>query len=842
MQNAGRRSFRLIRRVSKDVKTPDAASLHQSRTRRIENKRWTLGTEATVTEYLDLFKDLAKSRSESKPKTKISLESNDGPISKMRTHIQFLTVPTVDTPGTGLILHFDDKRYFFGHMHEGFQRATLHHGSKHLKVREMFLTGRTEVQTTGGLMGMILTLADSAQARVSSMKEAAREKRERFIRRAEEEEARRLQKATKGSQKTPMPVKVPPLADVEIEPVMIHGGPNIMHTLAAARSFVFRQGLPIDVDEFFEGTERTGPELDWKPTWEDENVRVWAMPIVSAAKAENDTVDQMDVSDGQTISKKRSHRDYIKGQQEASKSFQGVPTNFGSGEEEQAQQLREHIVHEMFRSEWRSDSLVQKKLADVKLPAKIWVRDTKTKALSLYNGPLPGGDEPVPDVDVLVRQAWPGSLVPILPATKHSATAMSYVIQGRDQRGKFNIQKARELKIPVGSLYARLTEGKSVTLPDKRIITPDQVLEPGKAGGGVAIVDLPTRDFVESLISREEWNQEKIMRGIGAFIWLLGSGVAQDERIIAFMRRFDKLQHIVSSSDLCQNQITMTAAAATSVRHQIIDPDRYSTLLHDNTPPSEYFGSYQSTNCVVARAGMMLQLEPHVEIDPTDVYRSFDFTKTSIDVSRDIYGRAQRAKKIIIQETPQLRFENSKLPSSDAEILCLGTGSAVPSLYRNVSATLLRVPGHGSYLFDVGENTLGQLKRMHSPSELADVLQDLKMIWISHLHADHHLGTASLIKAWYNEVYGGKNTPQPSSPSPTDTPDSVSEILGATRRLFVASSYQMMRWLYEYSSVEDYGYSHIVPLEVNASTSNPGETRLKWNTVDLGFQTSHPTM
>ena len=97
--------------------------------------------------------------------------------------------------------------------------------------------------------------------------------------------------------------------------------------------------------------------------------------------------------------------------------------------------------------------------------------------------------------------------------------------------------------------------------------------------------------------------------------------------------------------------------------------------------------------------------------------------------------------------------------ASEAEIVTLGTGSALPSKYRNVSATLLRVPGWGSMLFDAGENTLGQLKRVFPADELKEVLRELRVIWISHMHADHHLGTVSVIRAWYEEKHGARPLP-----------------------------------------------------------------------------------
>jgi len=67
------------------------------------------------------------------------------------------------------------------------------------------------------------------------------------------------------------------------------------------------------------------------------------------------------------------------------------------------------------------------------------------------------------------------------------------------------------------------------------------------------------------------------------------------------------------------------------------------------------------------------------------------------------------------------------------EIFTLGTGSAVPSLIRNHSATALRREGD-IYLFDCGEATQHQIQKVklkHSK---------FKAIMISHLHGDHIFG------------------------------------------------------------------------------------------------------
>ena len=756
----------------------------------------------------------------------------------MRSYIQFITTPTVDTPGTGLLLHFDDKRYFFGQMHEGLQRASLQHGSKLLKIREMFLTGKIESQNIGGLLGMILTLADASKAKLDSLKETQILKRDQALRRAQEEEERRLRKAKPGEPKKSKPTEgIPPIIDLVQEPLGIHGGPNIMHAIAAARSFVFRQGMPLDVDEFAEGTERTGPLLDWKPTWQDENIKVWTMPIVPVKNEDVIAVGRAEANHGQGFPRKRSHEDYAKGQQqEKSAVFERNQTDSVNGRGEQFQKIREHVVHEMFRSSWKFDRLVETPLAKVKLPAKLSVRDPKTNSLIPYDGPLPSGTTAVPDINVMVRKPWPGALITHLPPATPSSTALSYIVRNQTQRGKFNVQKARDLRVPAGPMFSQLTRGASVVLGDGRIVMPNQVLDPGKEGGGVAIVDLPSRDYILPLLRRPEWHQDKVMNGVEAFIWILGPDVAKDEMLISFMNEFKDFHHILSSPGQCSNQLMMTSAASASVRHHLIDPDRYSLLQHDNTDASGRRVGKEDSRCVMAKPGLTLQLEPSVALQDEEVHHPVNLVQALDEVPSAVYELAKQAKTDLIRSPP----EDQKLPSPDAEIVCLGTGSALPSLHRNVSGTLLRVPGRGSYLFDVGENTLGQLKRIYSPKELADILRDLKMIWISHLHADHHLGTASVIKAWYDEVHGGNTIKRP-GPSLEDQALNIDEILRERRRLFVVSSGPMMRWLYEFSSVEDYGYEQLVPLEakpITADSAHLDQTRLEWNGIDVGFGTT----
>ncbi|KAF9059057.1 hypothetical protein BDP27DRAFT_1407846 [Rhodocollybia butyracea] len=97
---------------------------------------------------------------------------------------------------------------------------------------------------------------------------------------------------------------------------------------------------------------------------------------------------------------------------------------------------------------------------------------------------------------------------------------------------------------------------------------------------------------------------------------------------------------------------------------------------------------------------------------------------------------------------------SEKPKGHDVSVITLGTGSAVPGKYRNVSATVVRIPGYGSVLLDCGEGTWGQLCRMFGgggggkDGGVEDVycfLRELRCLFVSHVHGDHHMGLAKLL-------------------------------------------------------------------------------------------------
>ena len=710
-------------------------------------------------------------------------------FSKMMCFIQFLTTPTVDTPGTALLLHFNEKRYLIGNIHEGLQRAGVESGWRFSKVTDIFLTGKTEWKSTGGLFGLILTLADAAAETTKSAVEAAREKQAR--------RRERLQQEGGGDQKD----SIWPLPNLAKPTLNIHGGPNLSHSVASARRFIFRKNTQVNVFEHKVEDDKAN-ELGRKPDWVDNHIKAWVLPI-------NPSDGRNSASQSPT-SRKRTHTEYAEA--DFPRSLFKTDSSDSNDEKKAGndQETRKNAVSEMFNSSWRIDDLEERPLSEVGENAQLFVRNPETKKVERYMPPPSDGHTTRPDINVLTRKAWPGALIEELPPSRPCQTALSYIIRNHRQRGKFMPMKAKELNVQEGPLFAKLAAGESVQARDGKIVTPEMVLAESKVGAGIAIVDLPNADYVENLIKRSEWQDSHIMTGVGGILWLLGAGVTKDERLQQFIRDHESLEHIVSSPDDCSNYLAFSSSAASAIRLSQINPRYYPIPIHNNNPEAQT--NLEEYSVATAQRGQKVQLEPSFEKKDDAIVPLLNTAKVLYSTPKEVLLLARVARDQIDKAVTVKTQAQELLPSEDAEITCLGTGSALPSKYRNVAGTLLRVPGHGSYLFDCGENTLGQLKRVYSPETLKEILHDLKLIWISHLHADHHLGTAAVIKAWHEEVHGTSDTPGTSSNSVFDEFTDPPKVFTEKDRLCIAGTHQMMQWLKEYASVEEYGYGRIIPI------------------------------
>lgn len=126
----------------------------------------------------------------------------------------------MDTAGTAILLSCEAKKYILGNVTEGIQRAMIQRKVKSSRVSEIFITGKTEWRNVGGLLGLILTLADQEAAKMADQ-----------LKLKDVIEKNRI---------------------VERKVLTIHGSDNLMHTMAISRSFVFRTSMPTKFNEIQE--------------------------------------------------------------------------------------------------------------------------------------------------------------------------------------------------------------------------------------------------------------------------------------------------------------------------------------------------------------------------------------------------------------------------------------------------------------------------------------------------------------------------------------------------------------------------------------------------------------
>ena len=622
------------------------------------------------------------------------------------------------------------------------------------------------------------------------------------------------------------------LTDPPVKPRFnIYGPPNLKHMLGTCRRFIFRKGVPILATEYTDDSLPKPSQGAPLPAFEDDFLQVWPLPVTPLR---HQTTPRLDPD----------LEDEFRRWELAGNTFEDHQApDHETPEQRHARhdRIRTLTVKHMFDSSWSFDTLVERHISEVDMPTALFVRHPDGHGYKPYTGPKPGGPDPLPDIMVWTRTPWPGAKIMSLPPTRPAPESISYIVRTYPARGSFDVKRAKELGVKQGPDFGKLSNGQSVQNANGETITPDQVLGPDRPGQGFALLDIPSVEYLEAVVQREEFQSPHLMKGIEAFIWTLGLGVAGHPILNDFINKFRNVKHIISSADITPNRIAYDSVAGQTTRLAQVDPTRYQVPQYDLTSLpqkqlSESDRMQQSIslpeNAVVADRGLSATLMPKFDLKLDTRQAPFDPEAVKKETAPEVLDLAKVAQEAVDNSQKQFEPWRALLAHPDTDITTLGTGSALPSKYRNVSATLVRVPGVGNYLFDAGENTMGQLQRVFPPEELTQILKQLRAIWISHLHADHHLGTASVIKAWYHIRHN--SVPNSLLPNAATAASDVNDF-----GLSVISHDGMLQWLREYSSVEDFGYSRILPLEISPAAlgvsgsilsingkSKPGDLRI----------------
>ncbi|UZO24309.1 uncharacterized protein OCT59_016614 [Rhizophagus irregularis] len=643
----------------------------------------------------------------------------------MKSYIQILGSGTFDV-NPSVLVHYDNqkgcKRYLFN-CGEGTQRICLQNKLRLVKTKNIFLT-RVNWECVGGLPGMLLTLADTG---------------------------------TKD--------------------IKIFGGENLTHFLTATRGFVMRSTMSVETHEF----QEDGMEF------KDENLTIlpvflypeWQKNITSSSSSTQNLETGTKRTRDSTLDEINSNSTLKYKKEILSLMFnQGQLSNDPKSSNKKRSKYDEDIDTAMNISDEPQDNQMMQ---------------TSKKSNSGKSSPNRG------DNKASLRERRKEVFPKRLPKSQHSFTSVAYICKGPDYKGKFDPLAAKALGLEPGPQYADLVRGNSVTAPDGTVIHPHQVMGPSRPGMTFIILDVPSTSYISSVCESPEFvtyqtsNKDTQPRVI---IHMVGNGVLEDKRYQEWMNKFGpETEHIIANEKYCPQRIIFYSSALSQLKLSKIDENHFRIPYYSNEPIKQL----KSLDNIPKKASfavpmMIYQTEPSFKLDMSQLGPVFDHNIESdklLESSDDYLNIAEEVK----QEVARSHSEAKNIPGKDVIITTLGTGSTFPSKYRNVSATLIKIPNNGFILLDVGEGTLGSMSRHFGPydqphgndqTSLESCISSLKCIFISHMHADHHLGIVRVLKKW-NEIYKGVD-------------DATISVFGPSR---------LRKWLDEYSDVEDIGFSKV---------------------------------
>ncbi|KAJ3186448.1 hypothetical protein HDU85_007267 [Gaertneriomyces sp. JEL0708] len=645
----------------------------------------------------------------------------------MKSSIQILGTRTGDTTPSVLVT-FDSQRYLFN-AGEGTQRFCIEKRVRLGKLNNIFLT-KVQWDACGGIPGMLLSLDDAGNNNIQ-----------------------------------------------------LHGGSNLAHFMAATRHFVFKMSAHVKVNEFDEGT---------KP-FSDENLTVLPVlirPVQSAncrykdptssfkklaSEAKDGSPKSVDAPGSVVSSNSETLLDQAVGtKRKAVDDGSDLRASVMRKSDQSVQHCRQ-IIQQMFNS-----------------GESVSINVGRNKAHGATRGNVPSSiQEGKKDHTKLVR----------LPETSPSDTVISYICKGPAVRGKFDVATAQSLGVAPGKQFCQLLDDfESVTTNSQGDVHPHQVVGPEKAGCVFIIVECPSSEYIPSLVNSDQFvphYAEHTSNPVATIVHMLGDDVLEVANYQTWMKRFGQTtQHIIISRKHCAKPIVFCGSATSQHRLSLLDPDVFRVPYYSNTPAT--LPTALPTNTAVAFPLMVYNMEPLRGFEDGEPQNLWDHLDPNGKVLRKLEHPSmvsyQEAATGIQNEIRSTITEEEQLNSAGSEVmLCtLGTAAALPSRYRNVSSTLVDVPNVGTILLDAGEGTFGQLfRRFYSPPDgpaLKDILRNLRLLFISHMHADHHVGAIRILKERY-KLLSGTPVLQP---------------------LYIVGPPHYHVWLREYADCEDLGLDGII--------------------------------
>ena len=362
--------------------------------------------------------------------------------------------------------------------------------------------------------------------------------------------------------------------------------------------------------------------------------------------------------------------------------------------------------------------------------------------------------------------------------------AESVIYHGRmaGMPGKFDSEKADRLGVPRGVVRGKLVRGEDARLDDGSVIRCSDVVAPSRPGFRFMVVDVPTLEHLDEIA---DWNSScrARLRATAArdsdselvvVVHLAPSFVATSEKYARWMRECEafsnrdgsrKPHHLMVHSTATNRAPVFGSARSARAKLSAVDaeifpePIEFAARGEADEPDEPEAADATEWSATVVRGENLTRfaLVPldSVGLDPPPTPRPAARGPARTGGSaREAAGTTEQKNGAPLRDSRETRdeTETETVPSAfagfkrgDFELAFLGTGSSAPAKYRNVSGIFFDSRRFGTAFLDCGEGSFGQMLRIYGERDARDRLRRLRLVWISHIHADHHAGLPSIL-------------------------------------------------------------------------------------------------
>jgi len=356
-------------------------------------------------------------------------------------------------------------------------------------------------------------------------------------------------------------------------------------------------------------------------------------------------------------------------------------------------------------------------------------------------------------------------------------TVQAYICDFSPKPGKLDMVKCVDLGVKPGPLLGQLKAGQDVTLEDGRFIRSCDVVAGTAPPSSYLVLDVPDLEYLDSM---ERSERLKNIKNLETVFHFSPYEVVTSPRYKSWLEQVGENVNHVLLNETCRGlgmpDVTSYTQQLRTMRGEFF-PDLVGAedCLPDSKVEDRVNFDHGEFNRAVMQGvtGLRFNVRPGnlQKIDFREVVRfdeemtrneMFEGTKVIDPTEREEYVKKLKddlkyaetfnpdpvknlANKLAAIDGGKMSETGSRGISYPI-VTFLGTGSSVPSKYRNVSSILLETEPGSFLLLDCGEGTSSQLVRLFGKEKANRVLLGLKGVYISHMHADHHLGLVNIIQ------------------------------------------------------------------------------------------------